>query len=429
MAFQFPRYQLPRVDHRYSALLHQSSHLQSLLTADELGNSAHFVVVNGAPISIEDMDRALHLEDVEGTLDPQEIQAIIWPELDDGSEQLWSLNQHFELYEDVLRKKLESARAKKKTGIERLVRNYLASVHGEIPRKDALLMAFSKGRLHFSDLSAYLASVAALNEEGVRAVEQTSREVQTALDPQSREISAKSTEPLGTALRSKQFEWFCKALGMPCEELVNLATVLVERALMEHPFETEDARQVFTYDRSQSGVNVPFSIETRVAVAGAVYTLPAFWVAVFLGASHPLGVPLLYSAAGGMATFFGMGVLVKSGFTPLSWAARRLAVAGKERRMMEGYEAAYQRLRMRFEEMKKTPLGRMKLIFLRMWLQSKVGTVPVEDEKLSSLWGRLQKAAVHKEAWQAFFEFHGDVYFENTELEQILTDFDQWPKE
>lgn len=433
MKLQPPSLQRPRVDQRYDDLLRQSPSLQKLLLPSELGAATHFVVVNDVPISIEDLDAALHLEEVNGALDSQEIQAIIWPELD-NREGAWSSQQferHLEAREKALRSKLESARKSKRKRILGLAGAYLKSPHGNIPRKDALLMAFSKGKLHFSDLSSFLSSTAGLDETGAELVRTTAGEIRGVLEAQSREVSAKSSEALGSTFSDAEFRWFCKVLGVQPEGLLQTPTVVVERALVGHSFDEQDARQVFSYDRQRAGVSIPFSLERQVGLAGFVYSVPAFWTAIFLGRENPLALPLILSVVGAMGSFYALGIGTKLGFTPLSSLARHLAVSGKKSTLTAAYLKDYEGIRARIDVLNKIPIGRMKVLFLELWVQNKTGVGSISDQELDGLYDRLLAIGNdpdEKAAFEAFFEFKGESYFESTPFIKILEDFEQWPR-
>jgi hypothetical protein len=433
MKIQNPSLQRPRVDQRYDDLLRQSFTLQKLLLPSELGAVAHFVVVGEYPISIEDLDAALHMDEVEGFLDAQEIQAIIWPELDnrEGAWPLQHLESHLRSNEEELRSQLESARKSKRKRILGLAGAYLKSSHGEIPRKDALLMGLSRGKLHFSDLGSYLTAAASLDESGAELVSTTAGEVRGVLEAQSREVSAKSSEALGSAFSEREFSWLCQILGVQPEGLLQTPTVVMERALVGHSFDEQDARQVFSYDRQRAGVSIPFSIERQVGMAGVFYSVPAFLSAIFLGSENPLTLPLILSAVGAMGSFYVLGIGTGLGFTPFSTLAKHLVVSGKKSTLTAAYLNDYKGIRARIDMLNKIPTGRMKVLFLELWVQNKTGVGSISDQDLDGLYDRLlaiENDANEKAAFEAFFGFKGESYFGSTPFAQILEEFEQWPR-
>jgi len=378
------------------------------------------------------LDAALHVDEVEGTLDAQEIQAIVWPELDDGTTPLLHFEWHFQRREKALRSKLEAARKSKRKRVLGLAGAYLKSPHGEIPRKDALLMGFSKGKLNFSDVGSYLSSAAGLDESGAELVRTTAGEVRGVLDTQSREVSAKSSEALGSAFGEREFRWFCQILGVKPEGLLQTPVVVAERALVGHSFDEQDARQVFSYDRQRAGVSIPFSLETQIGVTGAAYSVPAFFTAVFLGIDSPLCWPLMLSSVGAVGSFYVLAIGSSLGFTPFSSLARHLAVSGKKSTLTAAYLNDYQGIRARIEALNKVPMGRMKVLFLELWVQNKTGVSSLSNQELDGLYHRLEAIgndAGEKAAFEVFFAFKGESYFGATSFAQILADFEEWPRE
>jgi hypothetical protein len=391
-----------------------------------------FVAIAGDLYEIDDIINALHGRNFAATLHTFDLQ-----ELGEGAADPRALG---------------IAQRQKTATLKRIVAESTNGLHDNLPNRSAILMALEKtGTLRFSTITEFIARFTQLTPADASSVAAAITEVRgeglRVLD-ESQPLGGRFSQPTGHSFFNGRYLQSVLGEGWIGGVWAQVNTAIVERALTGQSFTDDDWLQMFSGDtaRNKSSRGDTMSLKERAEeyamkgfMGGALLTTASVFGVMAVGEHMAVVVP-----AGFMALTMGSAVATKViQSTPDSWLAWLTAQAASVRvstnftsassrraaEMIPQYKKLFEMTKARIEDLKKTPVGQVGILFMQEILGQE-GKVFTRDEGILNMlrdWSdALQRNKALAKDFNEFFEgYPPEAFGSAEEAQQRFVEFNR----